>query len=103
MATVIRLKRGGRTHAPYYRVVVVDSRARQSGRVIDEIGIYHPKARPEPRAEVDREKALDWLGKGAQVTDTVRSVLSKQGVLAEFHQRKLAAKAQRAKAPEAQA
>ncbi len=88
MSTVIRLKRGGRTHAPYYRVVVMDSRSRTGGRVIDDLGIYHPVARPEPRIEVDREKALDWLSKGAQCSDTARSLLSKQGVMAEFARRK---------------
>lgn len=81
MPTVIRMKRGGRTHAPYYRVVVMDSRARANGRVLDEIGVYQPCARPEPKAEVDVKKALDWLGKGARPTDTVRDVLKRQGVM----------------------
>ena len=48
MATVIRLQRGGRTHAPYYRVVVMDSRNRTRGAVVDQIGTYHPCAKPEP-------------------------------------------------------
>lgn len=81
MATVIRLKRGGRTHAPYYRVVVMDGRNRPQGRVIEEIGIYHPCARPEPRIEVDAKRALRWLYNGAQPSDTVRSVLARKGVL----------------------
>ena len=81
MATAIRLKRGGRTHNPYYRVVVMDSRQPTSGRVLDEIGIYHPCARPEPRIEVDAEKALSWLKKGAQPSDTVRSIFSKMGIM----------------------
>jgi len=83
MATVIRLKRGGRKGAPYYRMVVADSRRRVKGPVIEEIGVYHPCARPEPRVEINREKALDWLSKGAQPSATVRDILSKQGVMAE--------------------
>ena len=84
MATVIRLKRGGRKGAPYYRMVVIDSRSRAQGREVDLIGYYHPSARPEPVAEVDREKALQWLGRGARPTDTVRDLLSKKGILADF-------------------
>ncbi|MGI6461500.1 MAG: 30S ribosomal protein S16 [Candidatus Hydrogenedentales bacterium] len=84
MATVIRMKRGGRTHAPYYRVVVMDGRNRPTGRVIEEIGIYHPCARPEPRAEIDAKRALQWLWNGAQPSDTVRSILTRQGVMEMF-------------------
>jgi small subunit ribosomal protein S16 len=88
MATVIRMKRGGRTHAPYYRVVVVDSRTRRQGRVLDEIGVYHPCARPEPRIEVNPRKALDWLQKGAQPSDTARAVLKQHGVMEAYDQGK---------------
>ncbi len=84
MATVIRMKRGGRTHAPYYRVVVMDARSRTKGRVIEEIGVYHPCARPEPRAEIDARRALQWLCNGAQPSDTVRSLLARQGVMEMF-------------------
>lgn len=84
MATVIRMKRGGRTHAPYYRVVVTDSHRRAFGREIEQIGIYQPCARPEPRIEIDREKALYWLERGASLSQTARSILSKQGILAAF-------------------
>jgi small subunit ribosomal protein S16 len=80
MATVIRLKRGGRTHAPCYRVVVMDSRSRARGREIDVIGYYHPCAKPAPVIEVDQTKALDWLAKGAQTTDTVRNIFSRKGI-----------------------
>jgi len=80
MATVIRMRRGGRTHAPYYRIVVQDSRSRDRGPEVDTLGIYHPCARPEPRMEVDVQKAVDWLEKGAQCSDTARSVLRKLGV-----------------------
>lgn len=84
MPTVIRMQRGGRTHAPYYRIVVMDSRARGRGREVEQLGVYHPVARPAPVIEVDRKKALEWLYKGAQLSDTVRSVLSKKGVLKAF-------------------
>lgn len=81
MATVIRLKRGGRTHAPYYRIVVADSRGATTGRVIEELGVYHPCARPEPLVEVNAERALEWLSKGAQCSPTASSILSKKGIL----------------------
>lgn len=84
MATAIRLKRGGRTHSPYYRVVVVDSRAKATGRVIEEVGFYHPCARPEPKTEINEDAALSWLRKGAQPSATVRNLLSKDGVMAKF-------------------
>jgi len=84
MATVIRLKRGGRTHSPYYRVVVTDSRGKITGRVIDELGFYHPCARPEPKVEVNEEAALSWLSKGARPSDTVRKILSKKGIMTRF-------------------
>ena len=100
MATSIRLKRGGRTHAPYYRLVVLDSRTTGRGRVLDQIGIYHPCARPEPRIEVDTEKALDWLSKGAQPSQTVRSILSQKGVMAQ-HASAPAKAAETPAAPEA--
>lgn len=92
MATVIRLKRGGRTHAPYYRVVVMDSRYRTRGREVDEIGFYHPCARPEPKTEIDKDKALAWLARGAKPSDTVRTVLTERGILAEFKASQAAAK-----------
>lgn len=83
MATVIRLKRGGRTHEPYYRVVVMDSRSKLTGRVIEELGIYQPCARPEPLMEIEEDRALEWLSKGAQPSDTVRNILSKKGIMAK--------------------
>ncbi len=95
MSTVIRMKRGGRTHAPYYRIVVMDSRAKLTGRVIYELGIYHPCARPEPQIEVKEDKAVEWLLKGAQPSDTARNILTKKGVIARF----AAAKAGKADTP----
>jgi small subunit ribosomal protein S16 len=84
MATAIRLRRGGRTHKPYYRIVVIDSRSRDRGPEIDNLGVYHPCARPEPISEVDVHKTLDWLQKGAQPSDTAKSLLRKLGVLKHF-------------------
>ena len=95
MATVIRLKRGGRTHSPYYRVVVTDSRAKITGRVIEELGVYHPCARPEPRIELKSDRALEWLGKGAKPSDTVRNLFTDAGVMAEFAQSKARASAEK--------
>ena len=85
MATVIRMKRGGRTHAPYYRVVVMDSRDRTRGQEVDQIGVYQPCARPEPRVEINAAKALDWLYKGAKPSDTARKVLSRYGIMAAYN------------------
>ncbi len=84
MPTVIRMKRGGRTHSPYYRVVVMDSRNKDTGKVIEELGIYHPCARPEPKVELNEERALSWLSTGAQPSDTVRDLLSKAGIMKKF-------------------
>ncbi len=97
MATAIRLKRGGRTHSPYYRVVVMDSRAPATGRVIDELGIYHPCAKPEPVIEVKEELALEWLSKGAQPSDTAKNILSKKGIMAKHAEARSKAASETAK------
>ncbi|MFC5702161.1 30S ribosomal protein S16 [Cohnella faecalis] len=88
MATRIRLKRMGAHKAPFYRVVVSDSRSPRDGRFIEEIGIYNPVAQPA-EVKIDEEKALKWLQNGAQASDTVRNLLSKAGVLKKFHESKL--------------
>lgn len=88
MAVRIRLKRMGAHKAPFYRVVVSDSRSPRDGRFIEEIGIYNPVAQPA-QVQIDEEKALKWLQNGAQASDTVRSLLSKAGVLKKFHESKL--------------
>ena len=80
MATAIRLKRGGRTHSAYYRIVVMDSRTRDQGREVEILGFHHPAARPEPVSQVDAHKTLEWLRKGAQPSDTVRSLLRRIGL-----------------------
>jgi len=72
----IRLKRIGAKKAPFYRVVVADSRYPRDGRFIEEIGTYDPIAQPA-KINIDVEKANEWVKKGAQPTDTVKSLLKK--------------------------
>ena len=76
----IRLRRMGAKKAPYYRIVVADSRAPRDGRCIEEIGTYNPLTEPAT-VTVDAEKAQTWIKNGAQPTDTVRGLLKKAGVL----------------------
>ena len=78
MAVKIRLKRMGAKKAPFYRVVVADSRYPRDGRFIEELGYYNPMTNPA-EVSIDIEKAKDWIGKGAQPTDTVRALLKKNG------------------------
>ena len=78
MAVKIRLKRLGKIRAPYYRIVVADSRTRRDGRVIEEIGKYHPKEEPS-LIEVKSERAQYWLGVGAQPTEAVEAILKVTG------------------------
>ena len=84
MAVRIRLKRMGKIHAPFYRVVVVDSRKRRDGRVIEEIGIYDPMPNPST-IRIDSERAQYWLGVGAQPSDPVRRLLVLTGDIARFN------------------
>jgi small subunit ribosomal protein S16 len=88
MSVRIRLKRIGAHKAPFYRVVVSDSRSPRDGRFIEEIGIYNPVSQPV-QVTIDEEKALKWLQNGAQASDTVRSLLSKAGVMKRYHESKL--------------
>ena len=76
----IRLRRMGAKKAPYYRIVVADSRSPRDGRCIEEIGAYNPMTEPAT-ITVDSEKAKTWIQNGAQPTDTVRGLLKKAGVL----------------------
>jgi ribosomal protein S16 len=76
MAVKIRLMRVGAKKAPYYRVVVADSRTPRNGACIDMIGTYNPMKEPA-EINIDFEKAADWMKKGAQPTDTVRALLKK--------------------------
>ncbi len=77
----IRLKRIGAKKAPFYRVVVADSRSPRDGKFIEEIGTYDPMADPSIFT-VDADKVKSWIAKGAQATDTVKALLKKNGSLA---------------------
>ena len=83
MAVKIRLKRLGKIRAPYYRVVVADSRTKRDGRVIEEIGQYHPTEHPSV-IKIDSERALYWLGVGAQPTEQVAALLKLTGDWGKF-------------------
>ena len=76
----IRLKRIGAKKAPFYRVVVADSRYPRNGRFIEEIGYYNPIAEPV-QLSIDAEKAKKWIGNGAQPTETVKALLKKSGIV----------------------
>ena len=80
MAVKIRLRRMGAKKAPFYRIVVADSRYPRDGRFIEEIGYYNPLTNPA-EVKVDAEKVQKWIYNGAQPTDTVKSLLKKNGVL----------------------
>jgi small subunit ribosomal protein S16 len=80
MAVKIRLARHGAKKAPFYRIVVADSRSPRDGKFIDRIGTYNPRTQPSD-IQVDAEKAKEWLEKGAQPTDQVRQLLKVSGVL----------------------
>ncbi len=79
MAVKIRLRRMGAKKAPFYRIVVADSRYPRDGRFIEEIGYYNPMTEPK-EIKVDAEKAQKWIANGAQPTDTVRDLLKKAGI-----------------------
>lgn len=83
MAVKIRLKRLGKIRAPYYRIVVADSRTKRDGRVIEEIGLYHPTEEPS-RIEVQSERAQYWLSVGAQPTEQVLVLLKLTGDWGKF-------------------
>ena len=80
MAVKIRLRRMGQKKAPYYRIVVADSRSPRDGAFVEEIGYYNPTSDPA-ELKVDNEKAAQWIKNGAQPTDTVRALLKKVDVL----------------------
>ena len=80
MAVKIRLRRMGAKKAPFYRIVVADSRYPRDGRFFEEIGYYNPLTEPA-EVKIDAEKAQKWMKNGAQPTDTVKALLKKNGVL----------------------
>jgi small subunit ribosomal protein S16 len=76
----IRLKKFGAKARPYYRIVIMDSRTPRDSKTIDEIGLYHPIEAAEKQIRIDEEKAKFWLARGAQPSDTVRSLLNKKNI-----------------------
>ena len=80
MAVKIRLRRMGQKKAPFYRVVVADSRYPRDGRFIEEIGYYNPITEPA-EIKIDVEKAKKWIANGAQPTDTVKSLLKRTNIV----------------------
>ena len=80
MAVKMRLRRMGAKKAPFYRVIVADSRSPRDGRFIEEIGYYNPLTNPA-EIKIDAEKAKKWIDSGAQPTETVKSLLKKSGIV----------------------
>lgn len=91
MTTRIRLMRMGAKKRPFYRVVVADQRSPRDGRIIENIGKYHPLEDPS-LIEIDEEKALDWLRKGAQPSQAVQVLMTKVGIWEKFEAGKPAKK-----------
>ena len=87
MAVKIRLKRMGAKKSPFFRIVVADSRAPRDGRFIESIGFYDSTVQPAV-VKIAEEKALSWMSKGAQPTDTVKSLFSKDGIIAKYAEAK---------------
>lgn len=84
MSVRIRLQRHGRKQRPYYYIVVADSRSKRDGKFIERLGSYNPMTNPAT-VEIDVDKALNWLMKGAQPSDTARAILSYKGVMMKKH------------------
>ena len=84
MAVKIRLKRMGAKKAPFYRVIVADSRSPRDGRFIDTIGTYNPLTTPA-EIKLNEESAIKWLNNGAIPTDTVKNLFSKAGIIEKYH------------------
>ncbi|EAC9548573.1 30S ribosomal protein S16 [Listeria monocytogenes] len=88
MAVKIRLKRIGSKKKPFYRIVVADSRFPRDGRSIETIGTYNPLLYPV-EVKIDEEATLKWMHNGAKPSDTVRNLLSREGIMEKFHNQKL--------------
>ena len=88
MAVRIRLQRHGRKKRPFYRLVAADARAQRDGAFLERLGYYNPLTDPA-EVFIDEEKALKWLRRGAQPTDTAKRLLSKRGILMKFEYEKL--------------
>lgn len=87
MAVKLRLKRMGAKQKPFYRIVAADSRTKRDGKFLENVGTYNPIKNPA-EINIDEQKALYWLSQGAIPTDTVRSILSKQGIMKKFAESK---------------
>jgi len=87
VAVKIRLKRMGTKKKPFYRMVVADSRSPRDGRFIEVVGTYNPLKNPA-EVTVKEDLVLDWLSKGAQPSDTVRNILSREGIMQKHHEAK---------------
>ncbi len=92
MAVKLRLKRMGAKQKPFYRIVAADARSPRDGRFIESVGTYDP-IKKEDNITLDEEKIIKWLNNGAQPTDTVRSILGKNGVLKKYAELKSTKKA----------
>ena len=88
MAVKLRLKRMGSKAKPFYRIVAADARSPRDGRFIETVGTYNPIMEPA-EVKINEEVALKWLNDGAIPTDTVRDLLSKQGIMKKFHESKM--------------
>ena len=91
MSVKFRVKRMGSKKRPFYRIVVADSRSPRDGRFIETVGTYNPLTEPE-QVTLKEEAIMNWLSNGAQPSDTVRNILSKQGVMKKFHEAKFSKK-----------
>ena len=87
MSVKIRMRRMGSKRKPFYRIVVADSRMPRDGRFIEEVGYYNPLTTPD-EVKLEEDKIFEWLEKGAQPSDTVRSLLSKAGLMTRYHDAK---------------
>lgn len=85
MSTKIRLTRMGRRNRPYYRMVIADSKTRRDGKYIELIGSYDPMKDKAERVIINEDRALYWLGEGAQPSDTIRNIFSEAGIMLKFH------------------
>ena len=91
MAVKLRLKRMGAKKSPFYRIVAADSRMPRDGRFIEQLGTYDPRQNPA-KVSLKKEEILKWLGNGAQPSDTVKNILSKEGVMKKHHEAKFTKK-----------
>lgn len=80
MSVKIRLKKFGAKARPYYRIVIMDERSARDSKTIEEVGLYHPIETEDKQIRIDEERVKYWLSKGAQPTDTVRSLLNKKNI-----------------------